>query len=112
MWGLKNFIEDDEVSLSRRNEMLNHLLARHGESPIMIDAIISKKDAFIGYSVSATPEENSIENENIHIGYDMKNDNFSFLLSFDRSNTKTYFMDLNKQAIQFINTNFNQNIFC
>ena len=40
MWGLKNFIEDDEVSFTRRNEMLNHLLARHGESPIMIDAII------------------------------------------------------------------------
>ncbi|WP_299114013.1 hypothetical protein [uncultured Winogradskyella sp.] len=40
IWGIKNYIEDDEISFSRRNEILNHLLARHGESPLVIDAII------------------------------------------------------------------------
>jgi len=38
--GLMNFMEDENNSLNRRNEMLNHLLARHGESPVIIDAII------------------------------------------------------------------------
>ena len=40
IWGIKNFIEDDEISYTRRNNILNHLLARHGESPVLIDAII------------------------------------------------------------------------
>jgi hypothetical protein len=38
--GLMNFMEDENNSLNRRNEMLNHLLARHGESPVIIDVII------------------------------------------------------------------------
>ncbi|WP_417799594.1 hypothetical protein [Tenacibaculum sp.] len=40
MWGLMSFMEDEEVNLERRNKILNHLLARHGESPILIDTII------------------------------------------------------------------------
>ncbi len=38
--GLEVFMEDDEVNLTRRNKLLNHLLARHGESPMIIDEII------------------------------------------------------------------------
>jgi hypothetical protein len=40
MQGLMNFMEDEKVNLKRRNEILDHLLARHGESPAMIDALI------------------------------------------------------------------------
>ncbi|CAM1367361.1 conserved hypothetical protein [Tenacibaculum sediminilitoris] len=40
MWGLMSFMENEEVNLKRRNDILNHLLARHGESPILIDTII------------------------------------------------------------------------
>ena len=40
MWGLMQIIEDEQESLDRRNDMLDHLLARHGESPILIDSII------------------------------------------------------------------------
>ncbi|WP_431167535.1 hypothetical protein [Tenacibaculum halocynthiae] len=40
IWGLLSFMEDEEVNLDRRNNILNHLLARHGESPVVIDTII------------------------------------------------------------------------
>lgn len=40
MHGMMQFMEDDETAISRRNDILDHLLARHGESPLMIDTII------------------------------------------------------------------------
>jgi hypothetical protein len=40
MHGMMQFMEDDETAMSRRNDILDHLLARHGESPLLIDAII------------------------------------------------------------------------
>ncbi len=40
IWGLMSFMEDEEVNLERRNDILDHLLARHGESPMVIDTII------------------------------------------------------------------------
>lgn len=38
--GLQNLIEDETINLNRRNEMLDHLLARHGESPLLINTVI------------------------------------------------------------------------
>ncbi|MBI3134479.1 MAG: hypothetical protein HYZ14_07350 [Bacteroidetes bacterium] len=38
--GLMQLMEDQQLNLQRRNEMLDHLLARHGESPLVIDALI------------------------------------------------------------------------
>ncbi|ALL06184.1 hypothetical protein AQ505_12200 [Pedobacter sp. PACM 27299] len=38
--GLMDIMEEEPTNLVRRNEMLNHLLARHGESPLLIDTII------------------------------------------------------------------------
>jgi hypothetical protein len=38
--GLMNFMEDENNSLNRRNDILDHLLARHGESPLIINAAI------------------------------------------------------------------------
>lgn len=40
MHGMMQCMEDDETAISRRNDILDHLLARHGESPLMIDTII------------------------------------------------------------------------
>ncbi len=39
--GLSEFIEDENTSITRRNAMLDHLLARHGESPLMIDHMLN-----------------------------------------------------------------------
>ena len=38
--GLMEFMEEERDSFERRNAILNHLLARHGESVVMIDTII------------------------------------------------------------------------
>ncbi len=38
--GLRDFIDDEQVNVSRRNEVLDHLLARHGESPLIIDMMV------------------------------------------------------------------------
>ncbi len=40
IWGLLSFMEDETINLERRNTILNNLLARHGESPLVIDTII------------------------------------------------------------------------
>lgn len=40
MRGLMEISEDENTSISRRNDILDHLLARHGESPAIINNII------------------------------------------------------------------------
>lgn len=40
MHGLTTLMEDEAENIKRRNKILNHLLARHGESPLLIDHII------------------------------------------------------------------------
>ncbi len=42
IWGLMSFIEEDESNLTRRNAILDHLLARQGESSLVLNAIISE----------------------------------------------------------------------
>lgn len=41
IWGLMVYMEKENVNLDRRNEMLNHLLARYGESPLVINTIVN-----------------------------------------------------------------------
>ncbi len=38
---LAEFIENESISITRRNAMLDHLLARHGESPLEIDEMLN-----------------------------------------------------------------------
>jgi len=38
--GLMDLVEDEQTNSVRRNDLLNHLLARHGESPLLMDAIL------------------------------------------------------------------------
>ncbi|WP_075341261.1 hypothetical protein [Tenacibaculum agarivorans] len=40
IWGLMYFMEDENINIERRNKILNHLLARHGQSPEVIDRTI------------------------------------------------------------------------
>lgn len=57
--GLMDMVEDDDESLQRRNALLDHLLARHGESPLWINTILEdtvysgdpRKDKVIGKSL-------------------------------------------------------------
>ncbi|MEM7296890.1 MAG: hypothetical protein AAF391_01325 [Bacteroidota bacterium] len=43
IWGLMNILSDSHTDIQRRNNILDHLLARHGQSPSLIDAIIDPK---------------------------------------------------------------------
>jgi hypothetical protein len=40
MKGLMDFMVDEKINVQRRNEILDHLLARHGESPLLIETFI------------------------------------------------------------------------
>lgn len=40
IFGLMKIMEEEKTNLDRRNNLLDHLLARHGEAPKVIDAII------------------------------------------------------------------------
>ncbi|KRD10393.1 hypothetical protein ASE21_11855 [Flavobacterium sp. Root901] len=40
IFGLMKIMEQENINLDRRNHLLDHLLARHGESPKVIDAFI------------------------------------------------------------------------
>lgn len=40
MWGLMQAVDNERDSLERRDAVLDHLLARHGESPVMIGTMI------------------------------------------------------------------------
>ncbi len=63
---------------------------------ILVDIIKKDQDAFIDSSLFATPKDSNIKTTYAHIGYDTKNDNLDFLISFDKHDTKTNFEDLNK----------------
>lgn len=39
--GLMSFMGDEDTNLTRRDALLDHILARHGESPLLINAIIN-----------------------------------------------------------------------
>ena len=41
IWGLMIYMENEDVNLNRRNDILNHLLARHGVSPLVINTIVN-----------------------------------------------------------------------
>jgi len=41
MLGLMGLVTDPSIDYERRNRLLDHLLARHGESPVVIDALIN-----------------------------------------------------------------------
>ena len=77
---------------------------------LMIDAIKAKEDTFSSVSIFATPSTSELENKYLHIGYDTKIDNLTFLLTFDKMDTKTEFEDKNKQIIEFANLAYNKNI--
>ncbi|PIF29799.1 hypothetical protein CLU81_0183 [Flavobacterium sp. 9] len=41
IFGMMKIMEEEDTNLERRNKLLDHLLARHGESPIVIDMLIA-----------------------------------------------------------------------
>ena len=77
---------------------------------LIIDAIDSNEDSFMAVSVFATPNKSTLKNNYLHIGYDTKFENLTFLLTFDKMDTKTAFEDMNTMSIKYVNSTYNKNI--
>jgi len=96
--------ENKGATLSRDMKTL-HLFGSlyKDEHKFLIDGIIQQKDSFIAQSIGATPKESTVDSSYLHVGYNSRFDNFSFLLTFDRDRVKSYFEDLYKEKIKAIN---------
>ena len=106
IFGMMKIMEEEETNLDRRNKLLDHLLARHGESPKVIDAIIDdtiytgnkKKDQIIlkslylqnlgllsynrqkAYNFLSASKITSYNNKNIDVSLQsIKNDHFNYI---------------------------------
>jgi hypothetical protein len=100
MHGMMQFMEDDETAISRRNDILDHLLARHGESPLMINTIIE------GSKYSGDPTKDKVIFKSLYL------QNFG-LLSYFRQ--KAYnFLGAVKLSEDIIDVpgNFEEHILC
>jgi iron complex outermembrane receptor protein len=73
------------------------------EQHFLVDIINMNEDSFISTSIFATPDTSTLNNHFLHVGYDTRVNNISFLATFDKMDTKTNFKDRNQQTIQFIN---------
>lgn len=78
IWGLMDYMEDEEINLLRRNDILNHLLARHGESPEIIDAIIGSS-AYAGNREKSLVVVKSLILQNLQILSYNKNKAYNYL---------------------------------
>ena len=103
-WSYFSYVSKDNIKrkkykshnteLSRDKKRL-HLLASlyNTNNRILFQAIRTKEDAFIGKSVDATPLKNTNDTDFLHLGYDTKIKDFSFLASYDYMLNDKYFAD-------------------
>jgi len=83
-----------DTQLSRDKERTHILTSLYNDNNrILLQGIKTKEDSFIGKSVDATPLENNSEIDFLHIGYDTKIDNLSFLATYDFFAHDMYFLD-------------------
>jgi iron complex outermembrane receptor protein len=95
---------NDAATLSKDTQTL-HLFGSFytNEHKFLIDGIVQKKESFIAQSMGATPDDSTIDNTYLHIGYNGKMNRFSFLLTFDRDTIESNFSDLYREKIKAIN---------
>jgi iron complex outermembrane receptor protein len=77
---------------------------------LLLDAFTSKRDAFASQSIFLTPETSQTDTNYLHMGYDGKWKNFSFIFEYDMHNMESNFRDANEQLIQNFNAKTNSNI--
>jgi iron complex outermembrane receptor protein len=78
-----------------RDKTRTHIFASFGKEDhkILIDAISQDRDTFMDQSLDATPTNAQMQYDSLHIGYDGKYNDFSYLLSYDFLKTKGDFSD-------------------
>jgi len=80
--------------LSRDKEVSHFFGSFYNENNnILIESISSKKDSFIDLSDEATPSDANIDFDSLHIGYDIKTDDLSFLATYSYMDESTGFSD-------------------
>jgi iron complex outermembrane receptor protein len=87
-----------------RDKKTKHLFTSfyNDNNNIILDVLSREGDGFADFSLDATPQKSKLDIDNIHIGYDTKYNNISFLTSFSRMKTDTAFLDdINNVTSQF-----------
>lgn len=77
-WGLMQLMEDEGVNLQRRNDLLDHLLARHGESPEVMKAYI-EGSVFSGNSLKDMVIFKSLYLQNLDLLSYNRNKSYNYL---------------------------------
>jgi len=82
------------TELSRDKSDTHMFLSLYNDdNHILIDAITQNRDSFINRSMDATPLDDAMGIDNIHIGYNGTYNNFSYLLSYDYGKADSSFLD-------------------
>jgi len=78
-----------------RDKLLTNVFTSfyNANNKILLNVGRSKQDSFIDQSLDASPQDATIENDFLHLGYNGKQNNLSYLLSYDVLNAKTNFRD-------------------
>ena len=88
----KYYSHDNEIS---RDKKVSHFFTSFydDKNSILIEAISSSRDSFIDNSFDATSDTGIIDADSLHLGYDYKGNDFSFLSTYGYMNTKSDFKD-------------------
>jgi len=80
--------------LSRDRDRTHILTSLYNDNNrILVQGIRSKEDAFIGKSIDATPIKNTNDLSYLHVGYDGKSSDVSFLATYDYISDEHSFLD-------------------
>ncbi len=81
-----------EISRDIDRKLITTTLNKDNQN-ILLTAIIQQRDGFLDISTDGSPETSTLEGDYVHIGYDTKIDNISYLLTYDYMKTKAKMTD-------------------
>ena len=84
----KNKVYEKVNNISKNSDTYNVFAKmKTGENNFMFNAIIDKRDAFLGLSMDANPDKSYIENNAFYLGYDRDFDSFklNYVLSYQNN---------------------------
>ncbi len=88
----KYYSTDKQVSRDKDTKTIIATLNKDNHN-ILLTAITQKRDGFLDLSLDASPESSTVDANYIHIGYDAKIDNFSYLFSYAYLKVKALMID-------------------
>ena len=88
----KHYSNNETLS---RDKDVTHLFSSFSSDNqrILLDITDQRRDAFMSASLDATPQDATIDLKTIHLGYDANYNNFSFLASYDLTNSRSSLID-------------------